>query len=131
MKSTFSDDEVSELIALLKEKEKTEIACIPQIMGIWLHDSSWHTELRLLVLPRMKLTVSRVCFQNRRQGIMTEVLKWMKRYCRKHSISRICIQCVETKEMANFCNKNGFAPEPTASFEMNGIVFGDYVLNID
>lgn len=86
----FSEKEIADIVSLLKEREKTDIECIPQISGIWLHDPTWQTELRLLVLPRINLTVSRVCFQRRRQGTMGEVVKWMIRYCHNHEISQIC-----------------------------------------
>lgn len=129
MRSYFSENEIADITSLLKEREKTDIECIPQISGIWLHDPSWQTELRLLVLPRIKLTVSRVCFQKRRQGTMSEVVKWMIRYCHNHEIPQICIQSVETQEMVNFCLKNDFSPNPLTSFEIDGRILGDYIMN--
>ena len=130
MRSYFSENEIADITSLLKEREKTDIECIPQISGIWLHDPSWQTELRLLVLPRIKLTVSRVCFQKRRQGTMGEVVKWMIRYCHNHEIYQICIQSVETEEMVNFCLKNDFRPNPLTTFEIDGRILGDYIVNL-
>ena len=130
MRSYFSENEIADITSLLKEREKTDIECIPQISGIWLHDPSWQTELRLLVLPKIKLTVSRVCFQRRRQGTMSEVVKWMIRYCHNHEIPQICIQSVETQEMVNFCLKNDFSPNPLTSFEIDGRILGDYIMNL-
>lgn len=130
MRSYFSENEIADITSLLKEREKADIECIPQINGIWLHDPSWQTELRLLVLPKIKLTVSRVCFQRRRQGTMSEVVKWMIRYCHNHEIPQICIQSVETQEMVNFCLKNDFSPNPLTSFEIDGRILGDYIMNL-
>ena len=110
-----------------------EIECIPQLGGgIWLHDPTWEMELRLLLLFNYKVTVSKVCFIHKRQGTMTAVLDFLIRFCREHSVPQICVQSVETKEMANFCLKNGFVPDSTASFEMEeGLILGDYVMSIE
>lgn len=131
-KLAFSDNEVMELTKLLEEREKVDIMCTPQISGIWLHNENWEMELRLLLLYPYRITVSRVCFIYKRQGIMTKVLDFLVRFCRKHGIQNICIQSVETKEMAAFCVKHGFAPNPNASFESGfGFITGDYLLSID
>ena len=106
----FSEQEIEELVQLLEQREGVEIECIPQLGGgIWLHDPTWEMELRLLLLLNYKVTVSRVCFIHKRQGTMTAVL-----------------------EMANFCCKNGFVPDSTASFETEeGLILGDYVMSIE
>lgn len=129
---TFSNEEILELKNLLEEKEKVEIICTPQKSGIWLHDKNWAMELRLLLFPSYKVTISRVCFIHRRQGIMTDVLDFLIGFCRKHGIQSICVQSVETKEMAAFCIKHGFTPNPNASFENEfGFIVGDYLIGID
>lgn len=62
---------------------------------------------------------------------MTDVLEYLISFCKKHNIAQICIQSVETKEMAAFCHKNGFVPNPNASFEnKEGLILGDYLLNV-
>ena len=129
---TFSDEEVMELTKLLEERKEVDIICTPQISGIWSHNENWETELRLLLLYPYRVTVSRVWFIHKRQGIMIEALDFLIRFCRKHGIQNICIQSVETQEMAAFCVKNGFTPDPNASFESRfGFSAGDYLLSID
>lgn len=129
---TFSDEEVMELTKLLEERKEVDIICTPQISGIWSHNENWETELRLLLLYPYRVTVSRVWFIHKRQGIMIEALDFLIRFCRKHGIQNICNQSVETQEMAAFCVKNGFTPDPNASFESRfGFSAGDYLLSID
>ena len=129
----FSEQEIEELVQLLEQREGVEIECIPQLGGgIWLHDPTWEMELRLLLLLNYKVTVSRVCFIHKRQGTMTAVLDFLIRFCREHGVPQICVQSVVTKEMANFCLKNGFVPYFTTSFETEeGLILGDYVMSIE
>ena len=125
----FSDEEIAELSRLLSEKENVQFECELEMSGIWLHSADWQSELRLLILLNQRLTVSRVCFQKRRSGTMTVVLEWLKSFCAAHDIPSIVIQCVETPEMAAWCEKNAFSPIPVASFLSSaGFVAGDYQL---
>jgi hypothetical protein len=127
----FSENDINELTRILERKEEKRIVYTPQMRGLWLHDVSWETEIRLLVLPGIRLIVSRVCFQKQRAGTMTEILDWMKNYCRKTELSQICVQSVETEAMSAFCFKHGFTPDPVASMKMrDGLVIGDFKLNI-
>ena len=129
---SFSNTDIIDLSRLLQEREGVEIRCNPQISGIWLHDENWETELRLLILADIRITVSRVCFRNRRQGTMTVVMEWLVGFCRRNKIPTICIQSVETWEMAAFCQKHGFRPNPLASMLCNqGFVIGDYLFDVD
>ena len=40
------------------------------------------------------------------------------------------IQSVETEEMMNFCLKNDFKPNPLTTYELEGRILGDYILNL-
>ena len=128
---SFTEKDIVELSQLLLEREGGRIECEKEISGIWLHSPGFETELRLHTLKNMWLTVSRVCFMKRRQGTMTAVSEWLKTFCAAHSIPEIVIQCVQTPEMAAWCQKNGFVPDPIASFPYNGgFIAGDYRLEL-
>lgn len=62
---------------------------------------------------------------------MTRVLELLKHFCRCHAVQEILIQSVETKEMAAWCSKNGFTPDPRATFEFGGVILGDYIMKIN
>ena len=126
----FSESDINELIRILERKEGKKIVCAPELAGIWLHDASWETELRLLVLPGIRLTVSRAFFQKQRAGTMTEILIWLKGYCRNQKLPQICIQSVETEAMSAFCFKHGFAPDSGTSMKIDGLLIGDYKLDV-
>ena len=98
----------------------------PEMSGVWFHDENWEMELRLLLLADLHLTVSRVVFINQRQGTMTELLGILEDFCIRNSVKEILVQSVETAEMAAWCHKNGFTPDPNASFMSNGIMLEDY-----
>lgn len=123
----ISEKDILELSRLITEREGVPIECEQELSGTWLHSSDWETELRLLAFLNQRLTVSRVCFQKRRKGTMTAVLEWMKTFCEKNCISEIVVQSVETPEMAAWCRKNGFRPNPSASLMCSeGFIIGDY-----
>lgn len=125
----FSDEDIAELKSILEKREHIPMLCNREMHGIWLHDENWESELRLSLLLNFRLTVSRVCFLHRRQGTMMAVLYYLNDFCHKHKIPELLIQCVETPEMVNWCNKNGFSPDPNASFELDGYRFGDYKMH--
>jgi len=54
------------------------------------------------------LVVSRVQFINRRKGKMTELYRILKLIQSKYETGKIVIESVETEEMRNWCQKNGF-----------------------
>lgn len=78
-----------------------------------------------------RVTVSRVCFIHQQIGTMTRVLELLKRFCRYHAVQEILVQSVETKEMAAWCSKSGFTPDPRAALEFDGVFLGDYIMKIN
>lgn len=106
--------------------EGVKVSCRREMSGIWFVSDESDMELRLLLLMHFRLTVSRVCFIHRRQGTMTKVMAFLEAFCKKHCIPEIVIQSVETKEMSNWCQKNNFQPNPSASMQINDFITGDY-----
>lgn len=117
---------ISRLMTLLQEKEKCNVELRRGIREYWFLGCKTETELRILILFDIQITVSRVNFINKRQGTMTEVLAIIEQFCLDNKISRIVIQSVETPEMSKWCFKNDFKPVPTASFDFEGFVAGDF-----
>lgn len=126
----FSEEELEELRLLLEAQECVPIQCRRELSGVWYHSESWDSELRILFLMDFRVTVSRVCFIRRRIGTMTRVLELLTRFCRYHAVQEILVQSVETKEMAAWCAKNGFTPDPRATLEVDGVILGDYIMKI-
>lgn len=122
----FSDADIEAIKNLLEQKDGVRYYCHREISGIWIHSDDYQAELRLLILGRLRVTVSRVCFNRKRVGTMTAVLAWLKEFCNRHQIPTVLIQCVETKAMESWCRKNGFVPCPSASALINGVMIGDY-----
>ena len=127
----FSEEEQEELRLLLEAQECVPIQCQQELSGVWYHSEFWDSELRILFLMNFRVTVSRVCFIRQRIGTMTRVLELLKHFCRCHAVQEILIQSVETKEMAAWCSKNGFTPDPRATFEFGGVILGDYIMKIN
>lgn len=125
-KICFSDKEIAEVQELLHRSEGVPVRAEQELSGVWFHSDNWESELRITFLSTFRLTVSRVCFIHRRRGTMTEIGTYLEAFCRTHQIPELVIQCVETPEMAQWCNKNGFSPIPSASMVFDGIIMGDY-----
>lgn len=125
-KICFSDKEIAEVQELLHRREGVPVQVEKELSGFWFHSDNWKSELRIIFLSTFRLTVSRVCFINRRRGTMTEIGAYLEVFCRTRQIPELVIQCVETSEMVQWCNKNGFSPIPSASMVFDGIIMGDY-----
>lgn len=123
----ITQEEIKHIIAV---QENCDIAISKGIREIWfVGDNS--TELRILFLGHYRLTISRVNFERKRCGTMTKILFVLIDFCKKNNIQKIIVRSVETKEMASFCLKHHFIPDKNSSFEIDGIIYGDYILYIE
>ena len=122
----MSPEEKETLRKLLEEQEGVSISVYEGIRELWYRNEDRQSELRLLFLFNYKVTVSRVCFIHRRQGTMTKVLSVLEGYCKKNKVEQLLVQSVETPEMANWCMKMDFTPDPNATFLVDGFLAGDY-----
>ena len=118
---------VSQLHNLIEKAESCSIEDHRGIREIWFRGDNGETELRLLSLMGRRITLSRVCFVNRRQGTMTKVKELLEAYCIENHVPKLVIQSVETKEMSAWCFKNGFQPDPYTTFDFNGFIAGDFI----
>ena len=99
------------------------------IREVWFQDSNGgNTELRLLFLPGIKVTISRVDFPNGRFGTMTKILAFLTDFCKSNNYPILCVQAVSTPEMEAFCKKHKFAINKEAIIEIKGHQYGDYNL---
>ena len=133
-KIKFTDKDIEILQDMIEKAERTKMTCRRELSGIWLESKNYDipvTELRLLILSNIQVTVSRVCFKNTRHGTMTSVFEFLKDFCVKNNINQIIIQCVLTKEMADWCMTHGFNPIKSSSIELHGIVIGDYAFPVN
>lgn len=129
----FTEEDIKILQDMIENDERIKLTCWRELSGIWLKSKNHDipvTELRLLILSNIQVTVSRVCFKNERQGTMTSVFEFLKDFCIKNNINQIIIQSVLTKEMANWCIKHGFNPVKSSSIELHGTVIGDYAFPV-
>lgn len=122
----MSPEEKENLRKLLEEQEGVPISVHEGIRELWYQNEDGQSELRLLFLFDYQVTVSRVGFIRRRQGTMTKVLSVLEDFCKKNKVEQLLVQSVETPEMANWCMKMGFTPDPNATFLFNGFLTGDY-----
>ena len=130
----FTDEDIEILQDMIEKAEKTKMTCRRELSGIWLESKNYDipvTELRLLILSNIQVTVSRVCFKNTRHGTMRSIFEFLKDFCIRNNINQIIIQSVLTKEMANWCIKHGFNPIKSSSIELHGIVIGDYAFPVN
>lgn len=130
----FTDEDIEILQDMIEKADRIKLTCRRELSGIWLKSKNYKepvTELRLLILSNIQVTVSRVCFKNTRHGTMTGIFEFLKDFCIRNNINQIIIQSVLTKEMANWCIKHGFNPIKSSSIELHGIVIGDYAFPVN
>lgn len=125
----FSEDDKQNIKKIIERKNSGNLEITESFNSIWYRDSESETELRILFLGEIKLTVSRVAFENKRAGTMTEVYVYLRNFCKEKGIKKIVIQSVETKEMANFCLKHRFEPNQYC-MDAGDYLMGDYEMII-
>ncbi len=123
--TSYSDSDIAQIQQLLENAEKVPVTCEREFSGIWFQSEDRETELRLLVLSTISVTVSRVSLRNKRQGTMEKIFEFLKDFCYRNHVSKIVIQSVLFPGMAKWCEKNGFTPEPTCIL-LNGFMSGDW-----
>lgn len=125
----FSEDDKQNIKKIIERKNSGNLEITESFNSIWYRDSESETELRILFLGEIKLTVSRVAFENKRVGTMTGVYEYLRNFCKEKGIKKIVIQSVETKEMANFCFKHRFEPNQYC-MDAGDYLMGDYEMII-
>lgn len=125
----FDDDFQEHIASIIAEGDRCSIEIVQTEHGIghtlWFRGPD-KTELRLLLLGTLRLSISRVEFKNKSQGTMQKILEVLIEFCKNKKIQMIVIQSVVTKEMASFCLKNGFIPDTYRSIFSDGYTAGDY-----
>lgn len=127
LRLTIPEDLLQQIQSIIEEKNYCQ--CPYHIRGnsVWFLSTTDESELRLLTLGDISVTVSRVGFSHRRAGTMTEIISLLEQFCKEKGIKKLVVQSVETEEMAAFCKKFGYVPDPNCSLMLDDFVYGDYV----
>lgn len=112
---------------IICSNDRATVSCSKSFLTYWIHDEDYGTEFRVAFSP-LVITVSRVCFKQRRRGCMTKCINLLEAFAAKYQIKKICIQSVLTTEMMNWCKKNNYVIAPYIfQQEINGVISGDYI----
>lgn len=126
---TLTQNELDSLKTILEKKEKTEFQLYPEYRTTFWFKDNQNAELRI-VCGLDRITVSRICLNNKRRGTMTEILKELTNICIRHHWKTIVIQSVLTSEMENWCHKNGFVPDKYCAVQTKEGIRGDFLKEI-
>lgn len=127
----LDDFDFDEIIKTIEKNDDCKLEILEKTRrSLWFQSKDQETELRLLLMPDMRLTVFRVKFRNRRKGTMTFISQKLKSYCVEKDIPELVVQSVLTKEMAASCIKNGFKPCITSGIDTGEFFSGDYIKKI-
>lgn len=126
----LTEGEIQELQNVIERKNECSCNIDITFNTIWYRSKTDETELRISFLGNIQATISRVEFTHKRCGTFTEIIEILKRICVEKGIGRIVIQSTLTPEIVKFCKKNGFVPSSYSSYEMDGIILGDYELQL-
>lgn len=126
---TFDKEFIDKLVSILAKEDHCSVLPIEKDWRtICFRGDNRTTELRLTLLGNLRLTISLVHITNARQGIMSKILAVLIDFCKLNKIKNLVAECVETKEMVNFCKKHGFTPDSNSTMEIDGVLIGDYIL---
>lgn len=125
----FSEEDKQNIKNIIERKNPGDLEITESFNSIWYRDYESETELRILFLGDIKLTILRVAFKNKRMGTMTEIYEYLRTFCKEKGIKKIVVQSVETKEMADFCLKHKMEPNPYC-LDAGDYLMGDYEIII-
>lgn len=125
----FSEEDKQNVKKLIEYKNPCNLNITESFNTIWYRDPESETELRILFLGDIKMTISRVAFKNKRVGTMTDIYNYLLNFCKEKGIKKIVVQSVETKEMADFCLKHNLQPNEYC-MDAGDYLMGDYEFNI-
>lgn len=118
----------TELIQIISENQKEILVCDKSFRTLWIHNENYSIEFRYVILLD-RITISRICFNKRRNGCLSKCIETIKKYKKELGLNKIIIQSVETKECSNFCYKNHFIPNDYC-IEVEDFKIGDYELEL-
>ena len=121
----ISNEEILTIKKIIEDNNGSDCSFIQNFQTLW-YTTDDGSEFRISFLDNLQIIISRVEFAIKRKGTLTCLCDFLKKMCLKYSIKEIRIQSTQTKEIVDFCNTYGFSSCPYASFELDGIVLGDY-----
>ena len=126
----FDNTTIQTLQDILEKQDECTFHIDHGLREIWFKGDNGESELRLLTLSTLLLTVSRVQFSHKRKGTMTKVFSILKDFCERNGVQQILVQSVQTPEMEAWCSKNKLTPDPGASYLYNGHTFGNWIYTL-
>lgn len=95
------------LILILKNDSKDELDSWIEFGRLFIQGENTETDFMLRVTPNL-LTIARIKVVNKRVGVGTEVLSWLKAFAVKHGFEKIRIEQATTDSIKSFANKHKF-----------------------
>lgn len=130
-KINLKREDFIELKNVIEKLEQTKVEVREgSFCDLWIESYSVETELYLKSSFNKKLIISRIIFENRRKGIASQVLYWLKKYAKTHEFETIIIESVISIEMIKFCEKHSFKANKNQGYIENGLFYGNYELEI-
>ena len=124
-------NEFENLIKIIEKADNTKLFSNLSSFKNTLNLQSEDGETELYLKKSLNsLIISRVKLKNRRQGTMTAILKELVEVTKSYKYNTLLVESVLTKEMSEFCLKNGFKQKQNYFGEFDGYL-GDYELIIE
>lgn len=75
--------------------------------------------------------IARIGFNGQRQGHGTKLLQFLTEAARSKGLTAIWVESALTEGMIAFCQKHQFKPVPSQGYELGGVFYGDWVLELE
>lgn len=117
---------------IMEAGENTSMEVIRTFTGFSMvaEDSSRLSELAMGIVYDRAIILSRIFLERRRVGTMTKIFNLSLDLCKKYNTRKFIVQSVVTSEMASWCVSHGMSPVMYSSYEQDGVIYGDYSLDI-
>lgn len=129
----FDREDILNYKELVESSEGVTLEVWPTIRGFTLVNPSpeGETELSMSRLFNSRITLSRINLVKRRCGTMTKIFQLSCDICRKYGIKSFVVQSTITPEMVAWCMKNELKPVQYSCFEADGVLYGDYIYDVE
>lgn len=77
------------------------------------------------------LVIARIKVKNRRTGVATSILDWLKEYAKQNKIANIALESTTTHEINAFAEKHGFEKIEQQGMYYEGVFFGNWNLSLN
>lgn len=119
----------NELKEIMEKDAGEDLQIRECLRRVWIEGTNSRIMLRLNEF-NSTLVIANIIVNNKKIGVGTSILKWLKSYAASNRYSAIVIESTTTKEINNFARKHNFEPVEFNGTFFRGEFYGNWILHL-